>query len=432
MPVGGVAMARTKLAGALALAIVAVAVVGAVGGSTVPPAPPAPLAPAAQAGDVAIRVDLKPGPADAVLTARGDLTRLGLDNAEPTLTPAALTVGRFGRLASFRVDGKVYAQPLFLPGLRIGGRSRDVTLVATEHDSVYAFDADAMTATPPLWRTSLLTRGARTFQAATDRIGLAARPARHCDSIVPEVGITSTPVVDWAAGTLFVVALDVENGVLTYRLHALDVYTGRERQPGVVLSAAVRGDGMDAVAGVVTFAAADEQQRLALTEVDGTVYAGFGSWCEAPPFHGWVLGYSVATLRQTVVYNDSPDGWGGGLWESQAGITSDPHGHLILVTGNGTFDLDRGGRDAGDTLLETVPRGGTLQVADYFTPFNQRCLDRHDLDLGSGSPLTVPGTREFIIAGKAGAVYVLSQASLGGHHTVAAPCTAEARTDVDR
>ena len=433
-------MPRSVVSGLAAVLILAVTAFGVVQ-LTGDPAPERSGSPPLTARGTAVeRIDLKPGPAGAVLTARGDLTRLGLDDQEPTLSPAAVSSGRFGRRISYPVDGKIYAQPLYLPGLRIGGRMRDVVIVATEHDSVYAFAAaaagpgqsDTAALPAPLWRVSLLTPGARPFLATTDRIG--PRPGRPCDSIAPEVGVTSTPVVDWSAKTLFVIALDVEHGALTYRLHALDVYTGRDRRSAVPIQAAVPGDGIDSVHGRVVFRATEEQQRMALSEVAGTVYAGFSSWCDVPPFHGWLIGYSATTLALTTVYNDSPNTYGGGLWESQAGVTADAHGHLFLVTGDGPFDLDRGGRDAGDTVLEMIPQGGTLRVLDYFTPFNQLCLARHDLDLGSGSPLTVPGDHELILTAKSGAVYVLAQASLGGYHTIPGLCApaAGARTDVDR
>lgn len=475
-------MPRSVVSGLVAVLVIAAAVFGVVR-LTGDPAPDRVGSPPLMArGAAAERIDLRPGPADAVLTARGDLTRLGLDDQEPALSPAAVSSGRFSRRISYPVDGKIYAQPLYLPRLRIDGRVHDVVIVATEHDSVYAFDADAAAAAEllppaegqsdaaaagpghsdaaaagpgqsdaaaphaalpaPLWRVSLLVPGARPFLAAADRIGTP--PGRLCDSIVPEVGITSTPVVDWSAKTIFVMALDVEHGALTYRLHALDVYTGADRRPAVPVQAAVPGNGIDSVHGQVVFRATEEQQRLALTEVAGTVYAGFSSWCDVPPFHGWLIGYSAGTLGRTVVYNDSPDTYGGGLWESQAGITADGHGHLFLVTGDGPVNLDRGGRDAGDSVLEMIPQNGTLRVVDYFTPFNQRCLARHDMDLGSGSPLTVPGENEFILAAKSGAVYVLSQSSLGGYHTISGLCApgatalnlpgppAAARTDVDQ
>ncbi|QMU69427.1 hypothetical protein [Streptacidiphilus sp. P02-A3a] len=375
------------------------------------------------------RIDLKPGPADAVLTQRGDLTRLGWDSTETALTVASVSSGRFGKRAAFPVDGRIYAQPLYAPGLLVDGTRHDLVLAATEHDSVYAFDADATgPAAVPLWHTSLIQPGARTFRAADDRVA----KDRLCDSIAPEVGITSTPVVDWATLTVYVMALDVEHGVMTYRIHALSLLTGRELRPSTVVTAGGPGTGLDAAHGQVTFKASDEQQRMGLTEVAGTVYAGFSSWCGLTPYHGWVLGYDAATLKRDVVYDDSPDSWGGGLWESESGISVDGHGHLYLVTGNGPFDLDRGGADAGDTLLEVEPDDGTLVTVDSFTPFDQQCRAEHDQDLGSGSPLMVPGEHELLLSSKTGAVYLLDEADLGGYRTVANPCPNRARTDVDR
>lgn len=378
----------------------------------------------------ATRIALKPGPADAVLTQRGDLSRLGLDDAEPALSQAALLGGRFGKRVGYPVDGKIYAQPLYVPGLRVAGGVHNVVIAATEHDSVYAFDADATSPNvAPLWHVSLLQPGARTFLAASDRVA----KNRTCNSIAPEVGITSTPVIDWATQTIYVMALDVEHGALTYRLHALALTTGADMHPSAVVSASVSGSGLDAVNGNVAFKATEEQQRMGLTEVNGVVYAGFASWCGWAPYHGWVLGYSAATLARQVVYNTSPDSWGGGMWESESGITVDAHGHLYLVTGNGPFNLNRGGRDAGDSVLEVVPENGTLHVLDYFTPFDQLCRAEHDRDLGSGSPLVIPGEHEFVLSSKTGAVYVLSEASLGRYHSVADPChsTTEQRTNID-
>jgi hypothetical protein len=276
----------------------------------------------------------------------------------------------------------------------------------------------------------LIQPGARTFLAASDRVA----KNRLCDSITPEVGVTGTPVVDWATQTLYVMALDVENGALTYRLHALSLATGAEERPSAVVSASVAGTGLDAQHGIVAFRASEEQQRMALTEVNGVVYAGFASWCGWTPYHGWVIGYSAGTLTRSIVFNTSPNSWGAGLWESESGFTVDGHGHLYLVTGNGPYDLDRGGADAGDSVLETTPEHGTLHVLDTFTPFDQSCRAAHDQDLGSGSPLVVPGEHELILSSKTGAVYVLAESSLGGYHTVSAPCgiRSEQRTDVDR
>src|SRR5579859_2760167 len=232
-------MPRSVVSGLVAVLALAAVVFGVVrlAGGPAPGRAGSPPLMAHGAGDWTAdeRIDLRPGPADAVLTERGDLTRLGMDDQEPALSPAAVSSGTFGRRISYPVDGKIYAQPLYVPGLRVDGRVRNVVIVVTEHDSVYAFDADAKGAAPaPLWRVSLLMPGARPFEAATDRIGFP--PGRLCDSIAPEVGITSTPVVDWAAKTLFVMALGVEHGTLTYRWHALDAHTGQEKRTSVLVA----------------------------------------------------------------------------------------------------------------------------------------------------------------------------------------------------
>jgi hypothetical protein len=335
--------------------------------------------------------------------------------------------GHFGRRAAYPVDGKVYAQPLYLPGLAVGGAPHNVVVVATEHDSVYAFDADADAGTP-LWRTSLLAAGARPMLAAQDKVA----NDQLCDSIVPEVGITGTPVVDWASRTLYAVALDVEAGALTYRIHALDLGTGKEKR-ATLIGAEVAGTGLDSVDGKVRFTPARAQQRMGLTLVDGIVYAGFASFCGWGIYHGWILGYRAGDLSRAVVYNSSPDDHGAGFWESQSGITVDGNGHLVVVSGNGPFDLDSGGRQAGDSVLKLSPQNGTLRVVDSFTPFDQECRNRHDEDLGSGSPLPVPGHDEYLLSSKTGAVYVLDAGHLGGYTPLGDDaCGNQGRTDVDK
>ncbi len=367
-----------------------------------------------------------PAPAGAVLTQRGDETRLGWYARETRLTVATVGGGRFGRQAEFAVDGKVYAQPLYVPALAVGGTTHKAVIVATEHDSVYAFDATG-TGTAPLWHTSLLAPGARPMLAGQDRVA----NNQLCDSITPEVGITGTPVIDWATGTLYAVALDVESGALTYRIHALDVGTGKVKRSTLV-SASVAGTGLDSADGRVSLIPSRTQQRMGLTLADGVVYAGFASFCGWGVYHGWILGYRTGDLSQAVVYNSSPDAYGGGFWESQAGMTVDDHGHLVVVTGNGPFDLDSGGRDAGDTMLVLSPQAGTLRVADSFTPFDQECRNRHDQDLGSGSPLLVPGHDEYLLSSKTGSVYLLDARKLGGYAPLDDACLHKERTDVDR
>jgi hypothetical protein len=369
-----------------------------------------------------------PGPPGAVLTQRGDDRRLGWNAQETRLTVASVAGGGFGKVAALPVDGKIYAQPLYVPGLVVGGAPYDVVIVATEHDSLYAFDAHATGADPPLWHTSLLAPGARPMLAGTDRVA----NNQLCDSIVPEVGITGTPVIDWTTRTLYAVALDVESGRLTYRIHAVDIGTGRPRRASTVISATVDGRGLDSSGGTVSFTPARAQQRMGLALVDGVVYAGFASFCGWGVYHGWILGYRAADLSRAVVYNSSPDAYGGGFWESQSGITVDGHGHLVVVSGNGPFTLDSGGAEAGDSVLTLSPQDGTLRVVDFFTPFDQDCRNRHDQDLGSGSPLPVPGHDEYLLSSKTGSVYLLDAGRLGGYTPLADACTHKERTDVDR
>ena len=356
-------------------------------------------------------------PAGAVLTERGDDARLGWNAAERGLT-ADTVRDRLRRRADLPVDGKIYAQPLYAPGVA----GRDLVVVATEHDSVYAFDANTYA---PVWRASVGTP----FDATKEKVGAGV----PCDSVTPEVGVNGTPVIDWSTRTLYLLALGVESGTMVYRLHALDLATGRELRRSAPLQGAVAGQGLDNVRGRVTFNPRTAEQRMALTLVDGVVYAGFASWCGSGVYHGWILGNRAADLAPAVVFATSPDAYGGGLWESSAGITVDGHGHLVAVTGNGPYDLDTGGTDLGDSVLTLTPQDGTLRLVDSFTPFDQVCRNRHDRDLGSGSPLAVPGHDEYVLSSKTGAVYVLASGDLGGYTAPSFdPCRAETRTDVDR
>jgi hypothetical protein len=414
---------RRRAAGTTALLAVALLVSGCTGAhpaSAPNPTGPDPLASATHTP--------APTPAGAVLTQRGDETRLGWYAQETRLTVASVGGGHFGKRADLPVDGKIYAQPLYVPALTVGGTPHKTVIVATEHDSVYAFDADATGAgTPPLWHTSLLAPGARPLLAAQDKVA----NNQLCDSITPEVGITGTPVIDWSTGTLYAVALDVESGTLTYRIHALDIGTGKVKR-STLITATVTGKGLDAGDGKVSLAPSRTQQRMGLTLVNGVVYAGFASFCGWGVYHGWILGYRTGDLSQAVVYNSSPDAYSAGFWESQAGITVDDHGHLVVVSGNGPFDLDSGGRDAGDTMMTMSPQNGTLRIVDSFTPFDQECRNRHDQDLGSGSPLSVPGHDEYVLSSKTGSVYLLDAHKLGGYTPLSDPCNHKGRTDVDR
>ena len=366
-------------------------------------------------------------PDSAVLTQRGSNSRVGWNSHETILNSHNVNVSGFGERAAYPVDGKIYAQPLFVPGLRVDGRVHNVVIVATEADSVYAFDADASTAASttgappaPLWHTSFLVHGAVPVPDGT----------LNCTSITPGFGITGTPVIDRATGTLYLVAAMQVGGVVTDYLHAISISTGRDRIAPVRIAASVHGTGLGSRGGVLTFTAREEQQHLGLLLDRGVVYAGFASYCDRDPFHGWILGYRASDLHRVVVYNTTPDGVNGGVWQSATGLAANRAGDLIFITGDGTYDLASGGRDVSDSVLEMRPGHGTLAVVQYFTPFYQACLGAKDQDFGSGAPLLLP--REIITIGKEGAINVLRRARFGGYHTIPHPCQHMDRTGVDR
>ncbi|MBV9709348.1 MAG: hypothetical protein JO011_00360 [Ktedonobacteraceae bacterium] len=367
----------------------------------------------------------RPAPTNsAVLTQRGDNTRLGWNAHETLLNTGNVNVTRFGKRVAYPVDGKIYAQPLFVPNLLVRNIRYNVVIVATEHDSIYAFDADATTVEPPLWHTSFLSNGVTPISSSQDL---------HCPSISPEVGITGTPVIDSATRTLYAVAATHEGSQLVYRLHAVDITTGREVLPPTRIQATATGSKNDSVGGKFTFNARQEQMHMGLLLLHGIVYASFASYCDIYPFHGWILGYRASDLQQAVVYMNTPTGWGGGIWESATGLTADAAGNIYYMSGNGDFDLDTGGANASNSLVKLRPENGTLKILDYFTPFNQQCTLAHDEDFGSGAPLLLPGQNEIISIGKEGRIYMIRQNHLGGYRAVSHPCSLQQkpRTNID-
>lgn len=354
-----------------------------------------------------------------VTTSQYDNLRTGATLNEKTLTPQNVNAGQFGKLGAFKVDGAVYAQPLFVPAVETPGKGKhDVLLVATEHDIVYAFDAyrpnDA-----PLWQVSLLdTKG-----------GEEPVPARdvQCPFLQPEVGITSTPVIDLATGTLYVLARTMNGHLFSenqyfQRLHAMAITTGAEKFGGPVeITASVRGKGDGSKNSEVRFDALRENPRAALLLVNNIVYLSWGSSCDVDPYHGWVMAYDAQTLKQKAVMNVTPDGSEGGIWASDTGLGADPDGNVYVATGNGTFDAASGGRDYGDSVLKIGLDGLSMVVRDYFTPFNQAQLNDADADLGSSGPTLLPdqpGTHRHLLLqpGKGSMIYVVDRDQMGQFH----------------
>src|SRR5581483_10429912 len=291
-----------------------------------------------------------------VLTYHNDNARTGQNLHETILTPGNVNKDSFGLLFTYPVDGYVYAQPLYLSNVSIPGKgTHNVVYVATEHDSVYAFDADDNTGpnAAPLWRVSLIPSGGSTV--TSDDVGTA--------DVVPEIGITGTPVIDGKTGTLYVVAKTKENGSFVQRLHALDVQTGAEKFGGpVVIQGSTQGTGDGSSGGVLPFSPWRQHQRAALLLLNGIVYIAWAAHGDNGVYHGWIMGYDAATLQQKYVYCASPNaktdpsGYplaGGGIWQAGAGPAADAGGNIYFMTGNGTFSANlNGGRDYGDSFVK--------------------------------------------------------------------------------
>jgi fibronectin type 3 domain-containing protein len=386
-----------------------------------------------------------------VLTYHNDNASTGQNLSETALTAASVNATSFGKLFSIKVDGQVYAQPLYMSDVAITagpahGTTHNVIFIATEHDSVYALDADNGAV---LWQDSLINPAA----------GITTVPSSDVNStdLTPEIGITGTPVIDATTNTLYVDAKTKEfrggDHHYVYRLHALDVASGADKIAPVVIADTISNDlstytyvsgptvsgiGDGNVGGVITFNALRQLQRPGLTLANGTVHLAFASHGDNGPYHGWVLGFDAATLQPTAVLNTTPNGGLGGVWQAGGRVAVDAQGFLYFETGNGTFDttLDSQGfpnsGDYGDSFVKLAvdptstpshpnQNGWGLRVVDYFTPFNQDGLNNGDVDLGSGGPLILPDSvgsaahpHLLVGAGKEGRIYLIDRDHLGG------------------
>ena len=370
------------------------------------------------------------------LSWRNDSGLTGQNRQELALSPAMLAAGAFGKISSCAVDGQIYAQPLYVANLTIGGQVHNVVYVATEHDSVYAFDADAVPC-QVIWKTSFLS----------DVLGITPVPAADIpgSDITPWIGITGTPVIDRASGTLYLVARTEESGLFGQgyfqRLHALDIVSGSEKFDGPVallasapcgprISTAACGDGSDGTDHIPFDRPFDqplENQRAGLQLINGKVYIAFTGHDPTSGFHGWLLVYHAATLTQADFFNTTPNASRGGLI---AAPSTDSAGNIYVATGHGTFDsnlplLSR--RDFGQTVLKLSPPPLTIADAskDTFTPFNQSILNLNQNDLGATGVLILPDLGApnpplAVVGGTSGVLYILNRDNLGGF-TSAAP-----------
>lgn len=334
-----------------------------------------------------------------VVTLQWNNGRTGANLHETILTPANVNARQFGKLFSLRVDGDIYAQPLYVPHLAIPGKgTHNVLFVATEHDSVYAFDAGG--ATPdPLWKVSFVKpdAGISTVRADTT----------DCPFIKPEIGITPTPVIDVGSGTIYVLARTVQGSGprssehYAQQLHALSLTTGQEKFGGPV---EINAPGFDALR---------ELPRAGLLLTGGQLILTWASSCDVKPYHGWVMAYDQHTLAQTAAFNTSPSAGEAGIWQSDTGPAADDQGNIYVATGNGKFTAAAKGHDYGDSLLKLKVTAHNLVVSDYFTPADESAMNARDLDLGSGGPLLLPDQHLILLGGKNGVLYVLDQDHLG-------------------
>ncbi|HEY3940766.1 MAG TPA: hypothetical protein VGL97_25285 [Bryobacteraceae bacterium] len=339
-----------------------------------------------------------------VLMDRYDHFTTTANTHETALNAANVNADGFGKLYSDYVDGAVYGQPLYLPNVAIAGHDvHNVLYVATMNDKVYAFDADRKGA--PLWMRDFTDE-----LAGVTPVPVSDITHRNDLNIVGNAGIESTPVIDPASQSMYLVARTKENGRYLQRLHKLDVRDGKDQLPAAEIDANVSGSAQDAVAGVVHFDAKGGNQRCGLTLVNGRVVIAWASHEDIRPYHGWIMAYDAATLQQTGVLCITPDTADGGIWQSGRAPAVDPAGRVYFETGNGGWD---GERNFGNSLLKLNVGGRGIEVEDFFTPHDYEELNARDADLGSTGPLLIPGTNILVGGNKRGVIFLLDSNKLG-------------------
>ena len=357
-----------------------------------------------------------------VLTYHNNNARTGLNSTETTLTLSNVNLNTFGKLFTIKVDGAVDSEPLYLSSVPVNGTTHNLLIVATENDSVYAFDADIGT---KLWQVRTLKSG----ETPSDDHG--------CSQITPKIGITSTPVINRPAGTngvIYIVAMSKDSsGNYHQRLHALDATTGNELYGGPVnIAAKYPGTGDNSSGGYVIFDPGQYAERAALLLTDGNVYLSWTSHCDARPYTGWVMAYSATTLKQETVINLTPNGSEGSIWGAGSGLTTDNNGNIFFLAANGIFDttLNSSGfpqdHDYGNAFVR-LTTSGSLAVADYFEMYNGPTESEDDTDLGSGGAILLPDLKDSsgntwqlaAGAGKDGNLYLVNRNHMGKYSSSA-------------
>ncbi len=374
------------------------------------------------ASSVSPAVAVSVTPAVDVLTSRYNSRRTGVQSQETILTPANVNSATFGKIATYAVDGYLYAQPLYISSYKMSdGSLHNVVIASTAAGTVYAFDADGKNPSAGyLWKQSILANG----EAVQDTSDYG------CGNPSPNTGILGTPVADRNTGAIYVIGAvkTTSNGTTTYaqKLHALRISDGTEILNGpTVIQASVPGTGAGTSGGMVSFNPLRSAERAAMLEASGQVWIMWASHCDAGPYHGWTMAYNAADIsKQTAVNNNTPNGSDGGIWMTAAGSSSDDQDNIFTASGNGTFDVNTGGSDYGDSVsrLAYTPASGStaasLSVGDWFVPDDQSYLSEHDQDMGMVAPLLIqdPGGSEpdlLVNADKTGQIYLLDRDNLG-------------------
>lgn len=340
-------------------------------------------------------------PGVSVLSSKNDTQRTGHNDQERILTTANVKASTFGRIFSRPLDGQVYAQPLVVAGA--GGKN--LVIVATEHNSVYAFDADDTSAdAAPVWM--------KNFGPS-----LPAQ-ATGCGLLTPEIGITSTPVIDPATKTIWFTSRHAENGKAVHKLNAIDLLTGEPKANSpVVITAKARGNGSTSVNGVITFDPLKQMQRPGLLKVGNEIIIGFGSQCDIRPYHGWILGYDASSLQQNRVHITTPNGGEGSIWNGGVGLNADENGDIYYPAAD-AYDRSlspwNGAENEADSLVRLHDTGSGWERVTMFTPFDAPTFSPQDLSFGNGGGILVPGTNLYMAGDKRGQVYVVDRTNMGG------------------
>lgn len=350
----------------------------------------------------------------SVLTQHNNNARTGAVLQETRLNVKNVNSSTFGKLATLPVDDQIYAQPLIVPDMTINGREEvNVVFVATVNNSVYAFDADDFSRTTPLWQRNYNDPSKGITPVRNTDVGQNCGTYKDFSG---NIGIVGTPVIDDETDTMYFVTRTKQNNKYFQWLHAVDIKNGNERPNSpaeIKFSTPGSGEGNDGQ-GRLPFDPRKQNQRTALLLSQGTVYMGWASHCDTGPYHGLLAGFDAQTLQPKRVFNATPDGGEGGIWQAGQGASADNDGNIYVITGNGSFTAHEGGQDYSQAFVKLVPQESDFKVASWFTPYNFQQLNDDDADLGGSGALLIPDTNLVIGGGKGGTFYLVDRDDMGG------------------